>query len=187
MIPSPIEDIVLLREHLYLDNIYENMHFILNPLKFTSSGGFKSVKEYGLGYFNNDMRLNDCILKTSNWGQLAYAFCHNFEFFFCIYLIFLCYCLLIIFEMDSKNILDHILHFIKHKKKMLNKSTRILDLQERGEYNKDDHRGEDTSESKKEEKTEEKDFAALSGSNDGGVKLHSRSNNNNLEYNHIKL
>lgn len=183
MIPSPLEDINLLLEHLYQENILANLHFVLNPAKFTSFGGFKPIREYGLGYFNYEIRLKDNIYTPTVFSQMGYSIFTYFELFFILYIVVLVYSLVAIVKIDNTSVLDHVLYLLKHKKLMMSKSTRLLDLQEKGEFhNKRGVKDEGLERNSGKEIEENRDGSAPENST-----LHIRANNNNLEYNHIKL
>ncbi|SCU95757.1 LAFA_0G02124g1_1 [Lachancea sp. 'fantastica'] len=69
MIPEPV-DPALLREHAYQD--IGDLSIVLAKETYTDFGGFKSIFQYGLGYFNYDFGLDrevhersmSCILKA---------------------------------------------------------------------------------------------------------------------------
>lgn len=181
MIPSPAEDIVLLREHLYLENLYKNLLYVLNPSKFTELGGFKSTRDFGLGYFNYDVKIGSSVYSSSFLTQLCYKLFDMFEFFFIIYLVLLAYCVLNFVKIENVSVIEYliskfnVLRNMDKKQYLYSDKTELLDIQEKGEYNSSSHNNNSYDES-----------TTIAESS-----LQSRkdvsSNDNNLEYNHIKL
>lgn len=170
MIPSPAEDIVLLREHLYLENIYKNLLYVLNPSKFSELGGFKSTIDYGLGYFNYDIKLGSNIYTSSLVTRICYKVYDMFEIFFVLYMILLSYCILNFVKIENDTVIGYLKNkfnlFMKMNKKQYfySEKTELLDIQEKGEYNNTYDESTTINE----------------------TSLQSRKDNN-LEYNHIKL
>lgn len=195
MIPSPLDDINLLREHFYQDNVLDNLHFVLNALKFTDIGGFKPARDFGLGFYNYDIRLKDNIYNPELLSQLGYSIFSHFEILLFAYIVVLVYSLSVLIKIDNVSILDHGLYLFKNKKIMMNKHTRLLDLQEKGEYNNNKRNSSKNEEDMEEGEDNDRNNQRLNiGKDESSTslnetnKLHSRANNNNnLEYNHIKL
>lgn len=179
MIPSPAEDISLLREHLYLENIYKNFLYVLNPSKFTELGGFKSTRDYGLGYFNYDVKLGSNVYSSSFLTRLCYKIFGMFDFFFAVYIILVVYCILNYVKIENVTVIEfivskfNVLRKMDKKQYLYSDKTEFLDQQEKGEYDNSRHNINSYDES-----------ATLNE-----INLQSRKDvsNNNLEYNHIKL
>lgn len=172
MIPSPAEDIVLLREHLYLENIYKNLLYVLNPSKFSELGGFKSTVDYGLGYFNYDIKLGFSVYNSSLVTRLCYKVYDMFDVFFVLYVILLAYCILNFVKIENDTVIGYLRNKINLFKSMNKKQyfysekTELLDIQEKGEY-------------------ENSSYDESSTVN--VTSLQSRKDNNNSEYNHVRL
>ncbi|SMN20144.1 similar to Saccharomyces cerevisiae YCR043C Putative protein of unknown function [Maudiozyma saulgeensis] len=84
MIPTNVDQ-ALLREHAYLNN--NDLSEVLDPTVFSNNDGFKSIKEYGLGYFNYYLALDSDIYDASSLDILRAHIYDNFNIYLGLFLI----------------------------------------------------------------------------------------------------
>lgn len=80
MIAYPI-DAALIKDHVYHDT--GNLDVVLDPETFYHDGTFQRTRDYGLGYFNYQLRRDEEILspnKVDHWRGIIY------DHFFCVFI-----------------------------------------------------------------------------------------------------
>ncbi|CCF57713.1 hypothetical protein KAFR_0D00660 [Kazachstania africana CBS 2517] len=86
MIPALV-DPALLHEHAFYDS--GDIDLVLNPQTFTDRNGYKSISEFGLGFFNYDMELRHEIYDYTN-GNLFRS--HIYDYFTIYFILFIILC-----------------------------------------------------------------------------------------------
>ncbi|KAL6942737.1 hypothetical protein ACO0RG_001698 [Hanseniaspora osmophila] len=87
MIPQAHYDVALLREHAYYENY--DLNIVLDHRTYTAEGGYKPIRDYGLGYFNYPLALSKQILgKNILYGFSMFVY-NYFTLFLMLYLVLL--------------------------------------------------------------------------------------------------
>ena len=129
-----------------------------------------------MGYFNDDCKLGLNVYSSAFQTRLCYKIFNMFEFFFIIYLLLLIYCVLNFVKIKNLSVIEYlyskvnVLRNVDKKQYLYSDKTELLDIQEKGEYNNNTY---DESTTIAESSLQSRKDAS--------------SNDNNLEYNHIKL
>ncbi|AGO10837.1 AaceriAFR676Cp [[Ashbya] aceris (nom. inval.)] len=84
MIPLTI-DAALVREHAYENS--KLLKLVLNPEVRVPTGGYKSIKEYGLGYFNYMLGLQYQVTQVSVRDQIRDHVYRHFNMYFSVWLV----------------------------------------------------------------------------------------------------
>ncbi|AET37337.1 uncharacterized protein Ecym_1079 [Eremothecium cymbalariae DBVPG len=112
MIPPPV-DSALLREHSYEDK--RLLDIVLNSQKYSSTSGYKPIKDYGLGYFNYIFAMEKGIGQVRNKDIFRDHLYRYFNFYFSVWLVIFMVWFLYVFGSPSS--LDKMSWRIHSKKK----------------------------------------------------------------------
>lgn len=96
-------DPALLREHLYQDK--GNIRDVLNPDTFYDRGTYKSILDYGVGYFNYYRAIDDNIYKKDWIAILRGHICDHLSAYLVLFVLaflFWVYCVVIIASKGRK-------------------------------------------------------------------------------------
>ena len=96
-------DPAILREHLYQDR--GNIRDVLNPDTFYDRGNYKSIFDYGIGYFNYYRAIDDNVYKKDWIAILRGHICDHLSVYltiFAVAFLFWVYCVVIIVSNGSR-------------------------------------------------------------------------------------
>ncbi|KAL6947353.1 hypothetical protein ACO0QE_002236 [Hanseniaspora vineae] len=85
MIPQAHFDVALLREHAYYDNY--DLSIVLDHRTYTAEGGYKPIRDYGLGYFNYPLALSKQILHKNILYGISMFVYNYFTLFLMVYVV----------------------------------------------------------------------------------------------------
>ncbi|AAS54048.2 AFR676Cp [Eremothecium gossypii ATCC 10895] len=78
-------DAALVREHAYENS--KLLKLVLNPEVRVPKGGYKSIKEYGLGYFNYVLGMQYQVTDVSVREQIRDHFYRHFNMYFSVWMV----------------------------------------------------------------------------------------------------